>query len=52
LALNRYSWTSEAADPSKTHYTPYGIERIFPNSGPVKGETVVIIQGKGFEVVD
>ncbi len=43
LALNRYSWTAEATDPKKTSFTPYGIEQIYPNSGPITGETNIII---------
>lgn len=29
-------------------YLPYGIEQIYPNSGPTSGVTDVIVQGKGF----
>lgn len=45
LALNRYSWTALG---NSTFYLPYGVEQIFPNSGPTSGVTDVIIQGKGF----
>ena len=45
LALNSYSWT---ALNNLTYFLPYGIESIFPNSGPTTGITDVIIQGKGF----
>ncbi|MFM7854945.1 MAG: hypothetical protein ACKO96_24215, partial [Flammeovirgaceae bacterium] len=31
-------------------FTPYGIEQIYPNSGPITAETNIIIQGKGFEL--
>lgn len=29
-------------------FLPYGIEQIYPNSGPTSGVTDVIVQGKGF----
>lgn len=45
LALNRYSWTTIT---NTTMYLPYGIEQIYPNSGPTSGVTDVIVQGKGF----
>ena len=45
LALNRYSWTKLG---NSTFYLPYGIEQIYPNSGPTSGVTDVVIQGKGF----
>jgi hypothetical protein len=45
LALNRYSWTILN---NSTMFLPYGIEQIYPNSGPTTGVTDVIIQGKGF----
>ena len=45
LALNRYSWTTLN---NAAFFLPYGIEQIYPNSGPTTGVTDVIIQGKGF----
>jgi hypothetical protein len=45
LALNRYSWTNLT---NSTYFLPYGIEQIYPNSGPTTGVTDVIVQGKGF----
>ena len=45
LALNRYSWTVLG---NSTFYLPYGIDQIYPNSGPTSGVTDIIIQGKGF----
>ena len=45
LALNKYSWTNLT---NSTYFLPYGIEQIYPNSGPTTGVTDVIIQGKGF----
>jgi len=45
VALNRYSWS---AYTNLTMFLPYGIEQVYPNSGPTTGVTDVIIQGKGF----
>jgi len=45
IALNRYSWTNTT---NSTFYLPYGIEQIYPSSGPTSGITDVIVQGKGF----
>ena len=49
VALNSYSW-SELKNSS--YYLPYGIEQIYPNSGPTDGSTDVIIKGKGFTELD
>ncbi len=43
VALNSYSWV-----PTDFKYVPYGILDILPNSGPIQGNTEVIIIGKGF----
>lgn len=43
--MNSYSWT---ALNNLTYFLPYGIDNIYPNSGPTTGVTDVIIQGKGF----
>jgi hypothetical protein len=45
IALNKYSWTTLG---NSTFYLPYGVDQIYPNSGPISGVTDVIIQGKGF----
>ena len=53
VALNGYSWTIPAEEnKTRTQFTPYGIEKIYPNSGPVRADTTIIIQGKGFQIVD
>lgn len=43
VALNGYSWVE-----SNQTYTPYGITAIYPNSGPIQGNTDILITGKGF----
>jgi IPT/TIG domain len=43
VALNSYSWVD-----TDFKYVPYGITDIQPNSGPISGNTDVIIVGKGF----
>lgn len=40
LALNKYSWTTLG---NSTFYLPYGVEQVYPNSGPTTGVTDVII---------
>jgi hypothetical protein len=45
VALNRHSWTNLT---NATFFLPYGVEQVYPNSGPSSGVTDVIIQGKGF----
>lgn len=44
VALNSYSWVTN----DNFKYIPYGITEIIPNSGPITGNTDVIIIGKGF----
>ena len=44
-SLNNASWTEAT---SKTHYRPYGIDLISPNSGPSTGGTKVNVEGLGF----
>lgn len=43
VALNSYSWVD-----TDFKYVPYGILDLYPNSGPISGNTDVIIVGKGF----
>ena len=43
VALNSYSWV-----PTDFKYVPYGITDIIPNSGPIAGNTDMIVVGKGF----
>jgi hypothetical protein len=43
VALNSYSWVD-----TDFKYVPYGILDIQQNSGPISGNTDVIIVGKGF----
>jgi len=43
-ALNSYSWA-----PSEFSYQPYGLTGIYPNSGPVGGDTNILVTGKGFD---
>ena len=43
VALNSYSWT----DSNQT-FVPYGVTGVFPNAGPIAGNTDVLITGKGF----
>ena len=45
VSLNNYSWT---LTNNQTFFMPYGIETVYPNSGPSTGVTDVIIQGRGF----
>jgi hypothetical protein len=44
VSLNGYSWTVPSEEnKTRTHFTPYGIEKIYPNSGPVRSDTTIII---------
>ena len=43
VALNSYSWAN-----SNQTFVPYGVNAIYPNSGPYLGGTDVLIVGKGF----
>ena len=43
MSLNGYSWV----DSNQT-FVPYGITGVYPNSGPITGNTDVLITGKGF----
>jgi len=43
VALNGYSWVD-----TDFKYVPYGILDLYPNSGPITGNTDVIIVGRGF----
>lgn len=43
VALNSYSWV-----PTDFKYVPYGIIDMYPNSGPISGNTEITILGKGF----
>jgi len=44
VALNGYSWTVPADENrTRTHFIPYGIEKIYPSSGPVRADTTIII---------
>lgn len=43
VALNSYSWTE-----SNQTFIPYGVNGIYPNSGPYAGNTDILITGKGF----
>ncbi len=46
IALNSYSWV----EVNETGwYVPYGVEGIYPNSGPYVGGTDILVQGKGFD---
>lgn len=47
VALNSYSWVSGSGDP--LGFVPYGIDTVFPNSGPFEGFTDIMITGKGFQ---
>lgn len=40
LALNSYSWTEVG---NSTYFLPYGIDTIYPSSGPTSGVTDVIV---------
>lgn len=43
-ALNSYSWA-----PSDYSVVPYGIYNLYPDMGPVKENTNILVTGKGFE---
>jgi hypothetical protein len=45
VALNNYSFTDEKEGLT---FSPYGITRIFPSSGPIRGNTRIEIRGSGF----
>lgn len=45
LALNNYSFTEEI---SNNYFIPYGITKITPSSGPIKGGTRIEVLGAGF----
>lgn len=49
MGLNSYSWTQVNTN---TQFIPYGIEQIYPNSGPTSGVTDVVVKGKGFTELD
>lgn len=44
FALNSYSWGA-----SEFSYYPYGIENIYPTSGPNRDNTIINVVGKGFQ---
>jgi len=44
VALNSYSWAV-----SEFSFTPYGIEALYPSSGPISENTNIVVIGKGFE---
>lgn len=48
VALNSYSWSKVLPT---TQFYPYGMNNIYPNSGPTSGVTDVIVEGKGFQYV-
>jgi hypothetical protein len=43
VALNSYSWGE-----SEFSFVPYGIDGIYPSSGPVSENTNILVTGKGF----
>ena len=43
VALNSYSWAS-----SEFSFTPYGIDSLYPSSGPVSENTNILVTGRGF----
>lgn len=43
VALNSYSWVK-----SDFSFKPYGIINMYPNQGPLKDNTNIIVVGKGF----
>lgn len=43
VALNSYSWV-----PTNQTFVPYGISGLYPNSGPISGNTDILVTGKGF----
>lgn len=45
FALNDYSYTQERMDLT---YVPYGISKISPSSGPIKGGSRIEVNGAGF----
>lgn len=45
FALNDYSYTEESVELS---YIPYGVSKISPSSGPIKGGTRIEVSGAGF----
>jgi hypothetical protein len=45
VAMNNYSWTDMNEN---TYFMPYGVDSIYPSSGPLLGLTDVIVSGKGF----
>lgn len=50
-ALNSYSWSElndDLGDTGETFFVPYSVTQIFPQSGPSRGGTDVIIEGRGF----
>jgi hypothetical protein len=49
VALNSYSWTNQNENAT---FVPYGMNGIFPSSGPFQSNTDVLITGKGFELGD
>jgi hypothetical protein len=49
IALNNYSFTEENANYT---FSPYGIQRIRPSSGPAQGGTDIMIKGSGFIETD
>lgn len=44
VALNSYSWAA-----SEFSFTPYGIDALYPSSGPISENTNILVTGKGFE---
>ena len=45
VSLNGASWTESNDD---TMYTAYGVNQIYPNSGPSTGGTEITVVGSGF----
>ena len=53
VALNSYSWVGEKSNSrllsSETKgFIPYGVQKIFPESGVLEGFTDIFVTGKGF----
>lgn len=46
LSLNSYSWVG--GSQGQLGFVPYGVDGVFPNSGPFDGFTDILITGKGF----
>lgn len=46
VALNSYSWVGGNNDAIT--FVPYGVNGVYPNSGPYNGFTDILITGKGF----